>query len=100
VLSDKEYIQQFGVFFFNIGQLADFFHDFMAETLCFVDDDENFFAICISLVEEMNKMNQEVTLAFEGFLYVECLGEEIVKIEFFETWIRDCGDQGLVVKTL
>ena len=71
----------------------------MAETLCFIDNDENFFSVRSGFVKEMNEMNQKITLALKGFIDVECLGDEIVEIEFLKTWISDHGDQGLVVKT-
>ena len=72
----------------------------MTETLCFIDNDENFFAIRIGLVEEMNEMNQKVTLAIEGFFYFECMRDEIVEIKFFKTRISDHGYQSLVIKAL
>ena len=98
VLSDQKDVEQLGVLCFDIRQLPDFLQHFVVETLGFVDDDQHPFAGIVGFVQEMNEMNEKVTLAGKLFVDVESADQKIEKIDFFQSGVGNGGHERVIIE--
>jgi hypothetical protein len=88
ILTDQENIQQLCVLSLDVRELPDFLQEVLAQTLSFINQQQDFMATGIRLTKKPLKMDKEDIFSREPLAHREGIGDKIHEINGFHPGIR------------